>query len=230
MNKKILIITIITVLLIGGGIFFAIKSSNAEKGNETTYTTSKEDDNVKNIENKEDNIKEDEKDKYSSGTHHAIIEIKNYGTIKLELYADKAPRTVSNFAELVNEGFYNGLTFHRIIDGFMIQGGDPLGNGTGGSSETIIGEFQLNAIKNDISHLRGVISMARSTRYNSASSQFFIVHKDSTFLDGQYAGFGKVTEGIEIVDKICNDTQVEDNNGTVLKQNQPIIDKITIVD
>ena len=201
-----------------------------EKGNETTYTTSKEDDNVENIENKEDNINEVVKDMYTSGTHHATIEIKNYGTIKLELYADKAPKTVSNFAKLVNEGFYNGLTFHRIIDGFMIQGGDPLGNGTGGSSETIIGEFQLNAIKNDISHVRGVISMARSTRYNSASSQFFIVHKDSTFLDGQYAGFGKVTEGIEIVDKICDDTQVEDNNGTVLKENQPIIEKITMVD
>ena len=230
MNKKIFIITIITVLLIGGGIFFAIKSSNMEKGNETTYTTSKEDDNVENIENKEDNINEVVKDMYTSGTHHATIEIKNYGTIKLELYADKAPKTVSNFAKLVNEGFYNGLTFHRIIDGFMIQGGDPLGNGTGGSSETIIGEFQLNAIKNDISHVRGVISMARSTRYNSASSQFFIVHEDSTFLDGQYAGFGKVTEGIEIVDKICNDTQVEDDNGTVLKENQPVIERITMVD
>ena len=167
---------------------------------------------------------------YSTGLHHATIEIKNYGTIKLELNADTAPITVSNFAKLVNEGFYNGLTFHRIIDGFMIQGGDPLGNGTGGSSEKIKGEFRINGVDNDISHVRGVISMARASAYNSASSQFFIVHEDSTFLDGQYAGFGKVTEGIEIVDKICEDTPVIDNNGTVLKGNQPIIEKITMDD
>ena len=167
---------------------------------------------------------------YSTGLHHATIEIKNYGTKKLELNADTAPITVSNFAKLVNEGFYNGLTFHRIIDGFMIQGGDPLGNGTGGSSEKIKGEFRINGVDNDISHVRGVISMARASAYNSASSQFFIVHEDSTFLDGQYAGFGKVTEGIEIVDKICEDTPVIDNNGTVLKGNQPIIEKITMDD
>ena len=167
---------------------------------------------------------------YSKGLHHATIEVKNYGTIKLELDADTAPITVANFAKLVNEGFYNGLTFHRIIDGFMIQGGDPEGNGTGGSSENITGEFSLNGIQNSISHVRGTISMARARAYNSASSQFFIVHEDSTFLDGQYAGFGKVTKGIEIVDKICEDIQVEDNNGTVLAKNQPIIEKITMID
>ena len=167
---------------------------------------------------------------YNSGIHHAIINVKNYGVIKLELYSDIAPITVSNFAKLVNEGFYDGLTFHRIIDGFMIQGGDPEGTGFGGSKETIKGEFKVNGIKNNISHERGVISMARSTAYNSASSQFFIVQKDSTFLDGHYAGFGKVTEGIEIVDKICNDTKVEDTNGTVLKENQPIIEKIVMTD
>jgi len=112
----------------------------------------------------------------------------------------------------------------------MIQGGDPLGNGTGGSSKTIKGEFKANGVNNNISHVRGVISMARSSFYNSASSQFFIVHEDSVFLDGQYAAFGKVTEGIEIVDKICKDIKVEDNNGTVLKNNQPIIEKITMID
>lgn len=235
MNKKIIIIAIITLLLIGGVIFFTVKGSSSEKEmqpSDITHTTSKGNSNANNVvneENKEDN-KEEVNNMYSRGTHHVAIEIKNYGTIKLELYADKAPKTVANFAKLVNEGFYNGLTFHRIIDGFMIQGGDPLGNGTGGSSETIIGEFQANSIKNDISHVRGVISMARSTRFNSASSQFFIVHEDSTFLDGQYAGFGKVTEGIEIVDRICDDTKVEDDNGTVLKANQPIIEKITMVD
>lgn len=166
---------------------------------------------------------------YSSGIHYATIEIKGYGKIKLELDANNSPITVANFAKLVNEGFYNGLTFHRIIDGFMIQGGDPLGNGTGGSSETIKGEFKLNGVKNRISHVRGVISMARSRAYDSASSQFFIVHENSTFLDGQYAAFGRVTEGIEIVDEICENTVVQDRNGTVLSENQPIIEKITMI-
>lgn len=156
--------------------------------------------------------------------------IKDYGTIALELDADVAPITVENFAQLVNEGFYNGLTFHRIISGFMIQGGDPQGTGMGGSDKEIKGEFAANGVKNNISHTRGVISMARATAYDSASSQFFIVHQDSKFLDGNYAGFGRVTSGIEIVDKICADTKVEDNNGTVLKANQPIIEKITMID
>lgn len=173
---------------------------------------------------------EEEKSMYSTGKHHAEIVVKDYGTISLELDADAAPITVANFAKLVNEGFYDGLTFHRIISGFMIQGGDPLGNGMGGSEQNIKGEFAVNGVKNSISHVRGTISMARSQSYNSASSQFFIVHEDSTFLDGQYAGFGKVTSGMEIVDKICENTQVEDDNGTVLKANQPIIEKITMVD
>ena len=176
------------------------------------------------------NSEEEEIDMYNTGKHHAQIEIEDYGIIELELDADVAPITVANFAKLVNEGFYNGLTFHRIMDGFMIQGGDPEGTGMGGSSETIKGEFSLNGVENTISHVRGTISMARSSAYNSASSQFFIVHEDSTFLDRQYAGFGKVTSGIEIVDQICEDTQVEDDNGTVLKENQPIIEKITMLD
>ena len=197
----------------------------------TTKTTSKGngiENNVENNVNEEDEINEEENNMYSSGKHYATIEIKEYGKIKLELDADIAPITVANFAKLVNEGFYNGLTFHRIMDGFMMQGGDPLGNGTGGSSESIKGEFLLNGVKNNISHVRGVISMARSSAYNSASSQFFIVHEDSEFLDGQYAAFGKVIEGIEVVDKICENVPAVDNNGTVLKQNQPIIEKITM--
>ena len=233
MNKKILIIIIITIILLGGIIFALVKNEekNSFTGTETTGQTKENNESKENnTENKEDNNEGEKKDMYSTGLHHATIEIKNYGTIKLELDANTAPITVSNFAKLVNEGFYNGLTFHRIIDGFMIQGGDPLGNGTGGSSERIKGEFKLNGVNNNISHVIGVISMARSSAYNSASSQFFIVHEDSTFLDGQYAAFGKVTEGIEIVDKICKDTQVEDDNGTVLKNNQPIIDKITMDD
>lgn len=167
---------------------------------------------------------------YSSGKHHAQIVIKNYGTISLELDADMAPITVENFANLVNEGFYDGLTFHRIISGFMIQGGDPEGNGLGGSDKEIKGEFSANGVKNTISHTRGVISMARAQSYNSASSQFFIMHEDAPYLDGSYAAFGHVTEGIEIVDKICEDTKVEDSNGTVLKENQPVIEKIVMID
>lgn len=164
------------------------------------------------------------------GIHHAEIDIKDYGVIKLELDADTAPITVENFIKLANSGFYDGLTFHRIISGFMIQGGDPLGNGTGGSDENIKGEFEANGVKNDLSHTRGVISMARSQDMNSASSQFFIMHEDGPFLDGQYAAFGHVTEGIEIVDKICEDTKVEDGNGTVLSENQPVINSVKIID
>lgn len=165
-----------------------------------------------------------------TGKHYVEMKVKDYGTIELELDSDVAPITVTNFINLVNSKFYDGLTFHRIIDGFMIQGGDPLGNGTGGSKDNIKGEFLANGVNNTISHKRGVISMARSSAYNSASSQFFIVHENSTFLDGQYAGFGYVTSGMEIVDKICENISVEDNNGTVLKENQPVIEKISMID
>lgn len=167
---------------------------------------------------------------YSSGTHHAEITIKDYGTLKLELDADTAPITVANFAKLAEEGFYDGLTFHRIISGFMIQGGDPDGNGTGGSDETIKGEFSSNGVENHISHKRGVISMARSTDPDSASSQFFIMHQDNDYLDGEYAAFGKVTEGMEIVDKICEDTPATDANGTVEAKDQPVIESIKMID
>lgn len=168
--------------------------------------------------------------KYSSGTHHVEIDVENYGTISLELDADTAPISVENFCTLAEDGFYNGLTFHRIISGFMIQGGDPNGDGTGGSEKTIKGEFSDNGVENNISHLRGTISMARSSENDSASSQFFIVHEDSTFLDGQYAAFGHVTGGMEIVDQICQDTQVEDSNGTVAWWNQPVITEIRVLD
>ena len=165
-----------------------------------------------------------------TGTHHAEIEVKDYGTIDVELDADTAPITVTNFVKLAQEGFYDGLTFHRIMDGFMIQGGDPNGNGTGGSEENIKGEFSNNGVDNDISHTRGTISMARASDPDSASSQFFIVQADSTFLDGDYAGFGHVTEGMDIVDKICEDAKPTDNNGTITSDQQPVIEKITITD
>lgn len=222
MNKKIIISVLVVILIILAILVYFITKKGAnsnEKQNvqENAQTEQKE-------ENKE------EKSMYSSGKHHAQIVIKNYGTISLELDADMAPITVENFANLVNEGFYDGLTFHRIISGFMIQGGDPEGNGLGGSDKEIKGEFSANGVKNTISHTRGVISMARAQSYNSASSQFFIMHKDAPYLDGSYAAFGHVTEGIEIVDKICEDTKVEDSNGTVLKENQPVIEKIVMID
>ena len=145
------------------------------------------------------------------------------GKIEAELYPQVAPITVANIQELISEVFYDGLTFHRVIDGFMIQGGDPKGNGMGGSEKKIKGEFSANGVENDIKHERGVLSMARSNAKNSASSQFFIMHDDAPHLDGQYAAFGKVTKGMEIVDKIAKDTKVEDSNGTVLPENQPKI-------
>lgn len=165
-----------------------------------------------------------------TGTHHAEIEVKDYGTIEVELDADSAPVTVTNFVKLAQDGFYDGLTFHRIIEGFMIQGGDPNGDGTGGSDENIKGEFSNNGVENNISHTRGTISMARAQDPDSGSSQFFIVQADSTFLDGDYAGFGHVTEGMDIVDKICEDAKPTDDNGTISKEEQPVIEKVTIID
>ncbi len=132
-----------------------------------------------------------------------VIEMENGGKIKLELYPEIAPITVKNFLSLVESGFYDGLTFHRVIPGFMIQGGCPLGNGMGGSDKKIKGEFYHNGVKNDLKHERGVISMARTMDPNSASCQFFIMHSDAPYLDGQYAAFGRVTEGMDTVDEIA---------------------------
>lgn len=237
MKKSYIIIAVVAVIMLVAIGVYAVINNNSQSGkNSEGNSTNVEDANNtgkianENTQNNQTNSESEENNMYSTGKHHAEIVVKNYGTIALELDADVAPITVANFANLVNEGFYNGLTFHRIISGFMIQGGDPLGNGTGGSSKTIKGEFAFNGVKNSISHVRGTISMARSSMPNSASSQFFIVHKDSTFLDGQYAAFGTVTSGMEVVDKICADTAVEDDNGTVAKNNQPVIEKITMID
>ena len=161
---------------------------------------------------------------------HAEITVKDYGTIKLERDAGTAPITVANFVKLAQAGFYDGLTFHRIMDGFMIQGGDPKGNGTGGSSERIQGEFNQNGVDNPISHVKGVISMARSNDPNSASSQFFITVADATYLDGSYAAFGRVTEGMEIAEQIAKDARPVDNNGTIPPEQQPVIERIRITD
>ena len=164
------------------------------------------------------------------GTHHAEIEIQDYGTITVELDGDAAPITVQNFMDLANDGFYDGLTFHRIISGFMMQGGDPNGNGTGGSENTIKGEFSANGVENTLSHTRGAISMARAQDPDSASSQFFICHADSTFLDGQYACFGYVTDGMDVVDAVCEAAQPTDDNGTIPTDQQPVITAIRITD
>lgn len=172
---------------------------------------------------------EPEDDSILKGKHNVVITVEDYGEIELELDADVAPITVTNFIDLVKDKFYDGLTFHRIMSGFMIQGGDPNGDGSGGSSKTIKGEFSSNGVENNISHVRGVISMARSNDNNSASSQFFIVHEDSTFLDGNYAAFGKVTKGMDVVDKIAEDAKPTDDNGTIPKDEQPVIEKIRVV-
>lgn len=159
----------------------------------------------------------------------AVIDIKDYGKITIELDPEAAPITVANFKKLVNEGFYDGLTFHRIIKDFMMQGGDPLGNGTGGSEEEIKGEFSSNGVDNPLSHTRGAVSMARSMMPDSASSQFFIVHQDSIYLDGDYAVFGYVTEGMDVVDKVCNTAKPTDGNGTIPPSAQPVITSIKLV-
>lgn len=197
-----LILTIVLlVLLLGVGAFFLVSATG--DGDSSSVT---------------------------SELHHVEIEIEDYGTITVELDASAAPVTVENFLSLAESGFYDGLTFHRIIDGFMMQGGDPNGDGTGGSEETIVGEFSDNGYDNPLSHTRGAISMARSSDYDSASSQFFIVQEDSTSLDGQYAVFGYVTDGMDIVDQICADAEPTDDNGTISAEDQPVITSITVLD
>ncbi|MDY3618751.1 peptidylprolyl isomerase [Agathobaculum sp.] len=162
--------------------------------------------------------------------HHIEITIKDHGTIKAELDATAAPETVANFLKLAEDGFYDGLTFHRIIKDFMMQGGDPNGDGTGGSEQTIKGEFANNGVENPLEHTRGALSMARPNDYDGASSQFFIVHQDSPHLDGDYACFGYVTEGMDIVDDICDNTPAEPGTGAVAAADQPVIESIKVLD
>lgn len=224
MKKNILLLFLVLISVVS--IVACNKKATNENVTETTTVLETEKETEKQVET----TKETKKNTEGKVSNKVEISIKNYGKITLELEPNAAPQTVENFVKLVNRGFYDGLTFHRIIKDFMIQGGDPLGNGTGGSEENVVGEFSSNGIENNISHKRGVISMARSMDPNSASSQFFIVHKDSEFLDGNYAAFGHVTSGIEVVDKICDSVKVEDDNGTVLKENQPVIEYIKMID
>jgi len=222
MKKKFSFLLVLAVLIMG---LSACGSSKSDTTSETKATKA-----PKATETAEVTKEPESKTTDTKGKHHAKIKVKDYGTIEVELDGDTAPITVANFIKLVNEKFYDGLTFHRIISGFMIQGGDPLGNGTGGSDETIKGEFSSNGVENNISHKRGVISMARSSDPDSASSQFFIMHQDSTYLDGEYAAFGKVTKGMKVVDKICEDATPTDGNGTIEKADQPVIESIRMVD
>jgi len=164
----------------------------------------------------------------AQATHYVTIEIADYGTIKAELYGNTAPKTVQNFVELAQKGYYNGLNFHRIIEGFMMQGGAP-----GADSEpvaSINGEFTDNGFTNNLLHLRGVLSMARTSEPNSASSQFFIIHQDSPHLDGQYAAFGMVTEGMDVVDAVCTAAEPTDGNGAIAEDARPVITSLTVTE
>ena len=216
-------------LALCGSMLIGCGSSKSDNAADTSDTTETADADTASADNSDDSDS-DEEEELLTGLHHVSIDVQDYGTITLELDADTAPISVTNFVNLAKDGFYDGLTFHRIISGFMIQGGDPKGNGTGGSDTTIKGEFSENGVENNISHVRGTISMARANDPDSASSQFFIVHEDSTFLDGQYAAFGHVTDGMDVVDAICENTPVQDNNGTVKAVDQPVITSVTVID
>ena len=164
------------------------------------------------------------------GTHHAEIVVEEYGTITIEINADIAPITASNFLNLAKKGFYDGNSFYRVIDGFAIYGGDPNGNGTGTSGTTIEGEFTANGVANSLTNTRGAIGMARGTHYNSASCQFYILQSDATYLDGDFAVFGYVIEGINVVDQICAGTATTGSDGYVASANQPTIKEIKVLD
>ena len=219
MSKKIIrnVITLLTAAMLFACMSACSSSSDSDNTDEATDAS----------------VSIPDESELLSGLHHVEILVSGYGKICVELDADAAPVTVTNFVDLAESGFYDGLTFHRIMNGFMIQGGDPDGNGTGGSGTNIYGEFSANGYDNPISHDRGTISMARnSVDMNSASSQFFIVQGTSAqgSLDGQYAAFGHVTSGMDAVDRICAEVPVTDNNGTVQDGFQPVITSITVID
>lgn len=223
-KKKCLILTLLIGLfctLLGAGLWYVGSKDDAA-------TVLEENTNTENVEQTENTEVTQASSFDESLTYYADINIENYGMITVELDQSAAPVTVENFVSLAENGFYDGLTFHRIIEDFMMQGGDPNGDGTGGSEETITGEFLDNGYDNNLSHTRGAIAMARSSEYDSASSQFFILHEDSTHLDGQYAVFGYVIEGMDIVDAICESAKPTDDNGTIESSEQPIIESITI--
>ena len=171
-----------------------------------------------------------EKDEKLFGTHTAVMTIKDFGEVKLELYGDIAPVTVANIVKLIKDGLYDGLTFHRAIEGYLLQGGDPNGDGTGNTATRIYGEFKNNGFENKLSHKKGVLSMARARDYNSATCQFFIMVGDETRLDGDYAAFGKVIEGMEIIENVMSSIKTNDPNGLIPHEKQPIIEKIEMLE
>lgn len=208
---------------------FSNKSDESDNSNNTNTETSSTDTNTNKTNQSNNSGTYTPAALDANLTYYADIDIADYGKITVKLDQKSAPVTAANFVALANDGFYNGLTFHRIIEGFMMQGGDPNGNGTGGSENKIVGEFKENGYENNLSHTRGAISMARSSDPNSASSQFFIVHEDSTSsLDNKYAAFGYVTEGMDVVDKVCESAEPTDGNGTIKAGEQPVIKTITI--
>lgn len=198
-------------------------SSNSLNNNPSSSQNKNDNDDIEDEREEE----EENKEVVYKATHNATIVIEEFGTIELELYGELAPITVANFVKLAEEGFYDGLTFHRIMSNFMIQGGGFNVRGVELPADSIKGEFEANGVSNPIKHERGVISMARTDDKDSASSQFFIMHADSPHLDGQYAAFGKVTSGIEVVDKICDEVP-QGYNGAVEHWHRPIIDSITV--
>lgn len=214
MNKmiKTLLAVLMATSLAGCGSSTSFTSSDSETETENTAAeTSGEDDLIHD-------------------TVYVEMDIEDYGKVVLELDGSQAPITVTNFVNLVNSQFYDGLTFHRIMDGFMVQGGDPTGTGFGGSSQTIKGEFAQNGVENNISHKTGVISMARSSNMDSASSQFFICVADDEFLDGSYAAFGHVSEGLDVMMQIAKDAEPIDDNGTIPAENQPKINNMKVIE
>ena len=220
MKKLVCVISVLTVML----SFAACRIKEGAKGNDRPGASA----DSQNTPGGE--IPKESEQIELTGEKDMKIKIETeFGDMVAELYPEIAPLTVANFVKLAKEGFYNGLTFHRIISGFMIQGGCPEGTGTGGPGHSIKGEFSANGIENNLKHSRGVLSMARSQSPNSAGSQFFIMHADSPHLDGQYAAFGKLTDGFDVLDKIA-ETRVTDRNGSVPKSSQPKILTITIVE
>lgn len=238
-NKSDTVMNIITVVLIVAIVAAAclfvydkLKGDDNTTADYTEFTSGDSGNNEENTEEKDGDVEavEVEFTNEYTATHYVEMEFETYGTVKLELDSTAAPITVANFVSLVKSGFYDGLTIHRAQDGFVIQGGDPLGNGYGQSKTPIKGEFSSNGVANPLTHTRGAISMARSEDPDSATCQFFIVHQDSAkySLDGLYAAFGYVTEGMEVIDKICSETQSTDSMGVLAKEDQPIIKKVTV--
>jgi len=226
MNRRKLIVAI--ALIFALTLTLALSACGKKSAGGGTSENSKESESA--TESTAENAEAEETQELIA-TKKAEITVKDYGKIVVELYGDVAPVTVENFVGLAESGFYDGITFHRIMDGFMIQGGDPDHNGFGGSENTIFGEFISNGHENNISHVKGTMSMARKGNdKNSASSQFFIMVDDATYLDGDYAAFGRVVEGQDVVDKIASDAKPIDNNGTIPFENQPVIESIVITD